>query len=51
MGSEMCIRDRSDSTDDTTTAAPPEDDSETKLDNKQESEGITDEEAAIQSGN
>ena len=42
---------QSDSTDDTTTAAPPEDDSETKLDNKQESEGITDEEAAIQSGN
>lgn len=37
---------QSDSTDDTTTAAPPEDDSETKLDNKQESEGITDEEAA-----
>ena len=42
---------QSDSTDDTTTAAPPEDDSETKLDNKQESEGITDEEAAIPSGN
>lgn len=42
---------QSDSTDDTTTAAPPEDDSEIKLDNKQESEGITDEEAAIQSGN
>ena len=42
---------QSDSTDDTTTAAPPEDDSETKLDNKQESEGITDEEAAMQSGN
>ena len=42
---------QSDSTDDTTTAAPPEDDSETKLDNKQESEGITDEEAAIQSEN
>ena len=42
---------QSDSTDDTTTAAPPEDDSETKLDNKQESEAITDEEAAIQSGN
>ena len=42
---------QSDSTDDTTTAAPPEDDCETKLDNKQESEGITDEEAAIQSGN
>lgn len=42
---------QSDSTDDTTTAAPPEDDSETKLDNKQESEGITDEEATIQSGN
>ena len=42
---------QSDSTDDTTTAVPPEDDSETKLDNKQESEGITDEEAAIQSGN
>ena len=34
-----------------TEIVPPEDDSETKLDNKQESEGITDEEAAIQSGN
>lgn len=42
---------QSDSTDDTTTAAPPEDDSETQLDNKQESDGITDEEAAMQSGN
>lgn len=42
---------QSDSTDDTATAAPPEDDSETTLNNKQESDGITDEEAAIQSGN
>ena len=42
---------QSDSTDDTATAAPPEDDSETMLNNKQESDGITDEEAAIQSGN
>lgn len=42
---------QSDSADDTATAAPPEDDSETTLNNKQESDGITDEEAAIQSGN
>lgn len=42
---------QSDSADDTATAAPPEDDSETMLNNKQESDGITDEEAAIQSGN
>lgn len=42
---------QSDSVDDTATAAPPEDDSETTLNNKQESDGITDEEAAIQSGN
>ena len=41
---------QSDSADDTATAAPPEDDSETTLNNKQESDGITDEEAAIQSG-
>ena len=42
---------QSDSADDTATSAPPEDDSETTLNNKQESDGITDEEAAIQSGN
>lgn len=42
---------QSDSADDTATAAPPEEDSETTLNNKQESDGITDEEAAIQSGN
>ena len=42
---------QSDSAEDTATAAPPEDDSETTLNNKQESDGITDEEAAIQSGN
>lgn len=42
---------QSDSADDTATAAPPEDDSETTLNNKQESDGIMDEEAAIQSGN
>ena len=42
---------QSDSADDTATAAPPEDDSETTLNNKQESDGITDEEAAIQSDN
>ena len=42
---------QSDSADDTATAAPPEDDSETTLNNKQESDGITDEEAAIQRGN
>ena len=42
---------QSDSADDTATAAPPEDDSETTLNNKQESDGITDAEAAVQSGN
>lgn len=42
---------QSDSTDDTTVAAPPEEEQDTVLNNKQESDGITDEEALIQSGN
>lgn len=42
---------QSDSTDDTTVAAPPEEEQDTVLNNKQESDGITDEEALIQNGN
>lgn len=42
---------QSDSTDDTTVAAPPEEEQDTVLNNKQESDGITDEEALLQSGN